>query len=76
MVILDHTIGITRYLHLSVALGLEGDFVNRGDLIGKSGDSGLVDGEHLHFDFQPDGEPEDNGFKGKVNPEPYFVSPS
>ena len=73
MVVLDHNFGLTRYLHLSVAGVQEGDFVNRGDLIGKSGDSGRVTGSHLHWDFQPDGEPEDNGYGGKVDGLPFMV---
>lgn len=74
MVVIEHSFGITRYLHLDMAL-YDGAFVSAGIWIGKSGDSGLVTGPHLHFDIQPDGEPPDNGFAGKVNPEPYMTRP-
>ncbi|HEU5059334.1 MAG TPA: peptidoglycan DD-metalloendopeptidase family protein [Kofleriaceae bacterium] len=40
------------YLHLSKALVSAGDHVTRGDLIGKSGESGYACGAHLHFQMQ------------------------
>ncbi len=49
-VIIDHGLGLmTIYGHLSSLLVSEGDTVQKGDLIGKTGASGLAGGDHLHF---------------------------
>ena len=49
-VILDHGFGLmSMYAHLS-ALGVKaGQTVARGDIIGKTGKTGLAGGDHLHF---------------------------
>ncbi|WP_088330050.1 M23 family metallopeptidase [Lacimicrobium sp. SS2-24] len=45
---------VARYFHLTHkgALVEEGDRVNRGDIIGLSGNTGQSGGPHLHFDVQ------------------------
>jgi murein DD-endopeptidase MepM/ murein hydrolase activator NlpD len=49
-VIIDHGLGLyTLYGHLSEAVATTGAEVARGDTIGKTGDSGLAGGDHLHF---------------------------
>lgn len=49
-VFLDHGHGvITGYLHLSSVLVKEGDFVNKGQIIGKVGSTGIASGPHLHW---------------------------
>ena len=49
-VIIDHGLGLmTLYGHLSTLLVDEGDVVQKGDIIGKTGSSGLAGGDHLHF---------------------------
>jgi len=49
-VILDHGFGLmTIYGHLSEIFVSEGDAVQRGDIMGKTGSSGLAGGDHLHF---------------------------
>jgi murein DD-endopeptidase MepM/ murein hydrolase activator NlpD len=55
-VILDHGGGLTSlYGHLS-ALGVsEGDLVEKGDELGRSGETGLAGGDHLHFAIQVGG---------------------
>jgi len=39
----------TLYAHLSIILQLQGDYVEQGDTIGLSGNSGFSSGPHLHF---------------------------
>jgi murein DD-endopeptidase MepM/ murein hydrolase activator NlpD len=49
-VILDHGLGLfTLYGHLSTTTVAQGATVARGDTIGKTGDTGLAGGDHLHF---------------------------
>ncbi|QQF51643.1 M23 family metallopeptidase [Campylobacter fetus subsp. venerealis] len=49
-VVIDHGSGIyTQYYHLSDIVVKVGQKVNKGDILGLSGDSGRVSGPHLHF---------------------------
>ncbi len=49
-VIVDHGQGIyTCYFHLNKIFVSEGDFVQRGDILGLSGNTGRSTGPHLHF---------------------------
>ncbi len=53
---IDHGFGYrTVYAHLSKALVKEGQKVTRGDLIAKSGSTGLSSGPHLHYEVEHDG---------------------
>jgi murein DD-endopeptidase MepM/ murein hydrolase activator NlpD len=52
------------YAHLSRTLVREGQAVRRGELIAKSGRSGLVSGPHLHYEVRYLGR--------KQNPVDYF----
>lgn len=56
--ILNHQNGLrTYYMHLNVPSYVEeGDYVNRGDVIGQEGNTGRSEGVHLHFTFELDGE--------------------
>jgi murein DD-endopeptidase MepM/ murein hydrolase activator NlpD len=54
----------TLYAHLSRVLVQRGQAVRRGDLIAKSGRSGLVSGPHLHYEVRRGG--------AKQNPVDYF----
>lgn len=49
-VIIDHGLGLqTLYGHLSRIGVKEGSLVQKGDIIGDTGDTGLAGGDHLHF---------------------------
>jgi murein DD-endopeptidase MepM/ murein hydrolase activator NlpD len=66
MVVISHGYDYqTLYAHLSRVLVKEGQRVTRGDLIAKSGKSGLVTGPHLHYEVS---------FRGvRQNPMDYFL---
>jgi murein DD-endopeptidase MepM/ murein hydrolase activator NlpD len=57
-VILDHGLGVqTLYGHLS-SMGVKvGDTVDKGQVIGRSGTTGLAAGDHLHFTVLVNGTP-------------------
>ncbi|HUN66217.1 MAG TPA: M23 family metallopeptidase [Bacteroidota bacterium] len=56
MIVLNHGYGYqSLYAHLSKILVREGQHVKRGDLIAKSGKTGLVSGPHLHYEIRHDG---------------------
>ena len=62
---IDHGFGYrTRYAHLSKALVKRGQKIKRGDLIAKSGNSGLSTGPHLHYEISHNGR--------KLNPSRFF----
>lgn len=49
-VVLDHGMGLmSLYGHLSVATVQEGQSVKKGEIIGRTGSTGLAGGDHLHF---------------------------
>jgi murein DD-endopeptidase MepM/ murein hydrolase activator NlpD len=55
-VVLDHGYGLqTIYGHMSEIAVHEGDMVKRGQVMGKSGMTGLAGGDHIHFSMQLDG---------------------
>jgi len=50
MIVLDHGLGLmTLYAHLSEASVKVGQTVQRGEALGRSGETGLAGGDHLHF---------------------------
>jgi murein DD-endopeptidase MepM/ murein hydrolase activator NlpD len=52
-VILDHGCGVlSAYYHLSEFLVQEGQWVTKGELIGRVGDTGLSTGAHLHWEMR------------------------
>jgi murein DD-endopeptidase MepM/ murein hydrolase activator NlpD len=62
---IDHGYGYsTLYAHLSRPLVQSGQKVKRGELIAKSGRSGLVSGPHLHYEIRKNGR--------KQNPVDFF----
>ena len=55
-IVVDHGYGLqTIYGHLSELDVHEGDIVKRGQLMGKSGMTGMAGGDHIHFSMQLDG---------------------
>lgn len=64
-IVIDHGQGVmTIYLHLSSIGVIEGEMVEKGDIIGKLGATGLTTGPHLHFGLYVHGTP--------VNPIPWI----
>lgn len=58
VVILDHGLGLfSLYAHLSVIKVNKDDMVQRGDIIGNTGASGMAGGDHLHFGILVFGQP-------------------
>ncbi len=55
-IVVDHGMGLQSiYGHLSEISAKDGDSVKRGDMMGKSGSTGLAGGDHLHFSMQVNG---------------------
>ncbi|MFO7847973.1 MAG: M23 family metallopeptidase [Balneolaceae bacterium] len=78
LLVIDHGFGFeTRYAHLSgFADGLKvGTEVKRGDLVAFSGNTGLTNGPHLHYEVHLDGEAIDplNYLFADVTPEEYLM---
>lgn len=66
-VTLDHGLGVcSGYWHLSRIAVKPGQVVQAGDLLGYSGNTGLSNGPHLHFEIRVRGVP--------TNPAPWFLS--
>jgi len=56
-VIVDHGLGVqSLYAHLSSIDVKEGDRVEKGHVLGRSGMTGLAGGDHLHFTMLVNGE--------------------
>ena len=57
-VVLDHGYGLmSLYGHLSSISVEEGQWVERGQVVGRSGETGLAGGDHLHFTLLVGGRP-------------------
>jgi septal ring factor EnvC (AmiA/AmiB activator) len=66
LVMIDHGSGYhTLYAHLSDIDVRQGDTVGRGKVLGKSGDTGSLDGPKLYFELRKDGKP--------INPSDWFL---
>ncbi len=74
VVVVNHGYGYqSLYAHLSKTFVREGQRVKRGDLIGKSGKTGLVSGPHLHYEVRHNGVAENpvNFFFDDITPQQY-----
>lgn len=59
-VVIDHGFGLfSMYGHLSDILVNENDFVTRGQVMGRTGTTGLAGGDHLHFEMRIHNTPVD-----------------
>jgi len=67
-VVIEHLPGVySLYYHLDALLAGEGETVRTGSLIGRSGNTGLATGPHLHWEFRVNGEAADpDWFTGRV----------
>jgi murein DD-endopeptidase MepM/ murein hydrolase activator NlpD len=75
---IDHGFGIiTRYAHLSrFEEGIRpGRKVSRGEIVAYSGNSGLTQGPHLHYEIYLDGKPTNpiNYMIADITPEEYMI---
>ena len=78
LVEIDHGFGyVSRYAHMSgFADGIRpGARVERGQLIGFSGESGMTNGPHLHYEVHLNGKPVDplNYLFADITPEEYLM---
>lgn len=48
---------VTRYGHLSEVLVAPGEVLQKGDVVGLAGDTGMATGVHLHFELLREGQP-------------------
>jgi murein DD-endopeptidase MepM/ murein hydrolase activator NlpD len=72
IVVIDHGFGYqTVYAHLSKITTKRGKSVKRGDVIAKSGKTGLTSGPHLHYEVRHNGRPKNPAdfFFDDVSPE-------
>lgn len=67
VVIVLHANGaISLYAHLRAAWVFPGQHIERGQIVGEIGDTGLARGPHLHFEWRRNGRP--------LDPIPHFVN--
>jgi len=53
LIILDHSVGFKTYFgHLNKIVVKSGQFIKRGDLVGYTGNSGMSNGPHLHYEVR------------------------
>lgn len=65
---LDWDRSILICAHLSLLSVIEGQHVSKGQIIGRSGNSGMSTGSHLHLDYRLLPENSENGYGGRIDP--------
>lgn len=73
-VVVRHAWGESLYAHASALLVHAGQPVTAGQALALVGMTGTATGPHLHLGIYPDGEPQDNGAGGAVDPAPFLHS--
>ena len=71
-VTIQHSWGESIYGHLSEAKVTTGQNLKKGELVGLSGESGVVTSPHLHFGIKPKNPELDNGYLGFIDPTPFI----
>jgi murein DD-endopeptidase MepM/ murein hydrolase activator NlpD len=71
----NHGQFVTLYAHLSGISAVRGCYVTKGQKLASSGNTGLSSGPHLHFGVL-DPANMNNGYKGYVDPAPFFETQS
>ena len=76
LVVVEHDDCLATYSHLSEFKVKRGQKVKKGQVVGLTGDTGIVLGAHLHFEIilKPFNW-YNGGFYGRVNPGPYITEP-
>jgi hypothetical protein len=74
VLVIDHGAYIGIYAHLSSSPVSEGQYVNEGQVVAYSGNTGGSTGPHLHFEILPDGWDFNNGMYGRINPNTILAS--
>lgn len=80
VVYIDHGNGLeTRYAHLMSFTTMQGRRVQKGEQVGRLGNTGVGTGPHLHFEFRRNGQPLDPlrflGVSTTVRPDPRATEP-
>ncbi len=74
-IVVDHGFGFkSRYAHLSKMLVKKGDKVNRGDVIGLVGNTGLSTAPHLHYEVIKVEKKNGKTVENRVNPVYYYYN--
>lgn len=72
VVVIDHGGYLSVSAHLNETPLLKGQKVTRGQVIGKTGNTGYTTGPHLHFEIIPKPFAWSNGFYGRVDPQQFI----